>query len=132
MIRVVPDTNIIISAIFWKGKPYGVVRRGLEGEYSLVTSKEVLAEVVDRLKKKFNFPESDILLYIDIIFTYFYIVRKPSKFDAVRHKSDNKILETAFDGKADYIVTGDSDLLELKEFKGIKILTAEEFLSRRT
>ena len=46
----------------------------------------------------------------------------------VRNKKDNKIIECAFDGKADYIVTGDTDLLELKELKGIRIVTAKEFL----
>ena len=42
---------------------------------------------------------------------------------------DNKIIECALDGKAEYIVTGDPDLLELEEFKGVKILTANEFLN---
>ena len=60
--------------------------------------------------------------------TYCHIVNVESKFDAVRDKKDNKIIECAFDGKADYIVTGDPDLLILKEFKGIKIIKAKEFL----
>jgi putative PIN family toxin of toxin-antitoxin system len=128
MIRVVPDTNILISSIFWRGKPYEVIRRGIEGKYVLVTSKEILEELVDRLKNKFGFPECDILLYMDVIFTYFHIVSKTSKFSVSIDPKDNKILETAFDGKAGYIVTGDSHLLVLKEFRGIKILSADEFM----
>ncbi len=60
MTRVVPDTNIIISAIFWSGKPYQVITRGLKGEYQLVTSPEIIDEVVGKLRNKFNFPEDKI------------------------------------------------------------------------
>jgi len=60
--------------------------------------------------------------------TYCHVVDVTSKFDVVRDKKDNKIIDCAFDGKADYIVTGDPDLLELKEFREIKIVTAKEFL----
>ena len=128
MIRVLPDTNIIISSIFWRGNPYEVVRKGILGEYQLVISAEILDEVVDKLRNKFKFPEESIQELIDVLMTYCQIVDVKSKFDVVRDKKDNKIVECAFDGKADYIVTGDPDLLVLKEFKGIKIVKAKEFL----
>lgn len=60
MTRAVPDTNIIISAVFWRGNPYEVVRRGISGEYQLVTSAEILDEVADKLRNKFQFPEEGI------------------------------------------------------------------------
>ena len=128
MIRVLPDTNILISSVFWRGNPYEVVRRGILGEYQLVISAEILDEVVDKLRNKFKFPEESIQELIDILMTYCHIIDVTSKFDVVRDKKDNKIIECAFDGKADYIVTGDPDLLVLKEFKGIKIVKAKEFL----
>ena len=128
MISVVPDTNIIISSIFWQGKPYEVIRRGILGDYQLIISNEILDEVMDKLKNKFSFPEDNIHELIDIILTYCQIIEPVSRFDIVRDKTDNKILECAFDCKADKIVTGDQDLLDLKEFKGIKIVTAKEFL----
>ena len=128
MTRVVADTNIIISSVFWRGNPYEVVRRGILGEYQLVTSAEILDEVVDRLRNKFQFPEEGIQQLIDILLTYCHVIEPTSKFDAVRDKKDNKIIECAFDGHADYIVTGDLDLLELKEFRGIKIRNAKKFL----
>src|SRR3989338_2994797 len=129
MIRVLPDTNILISSVFWRGNPYEVVRRGILGEYQLVLSAEILDEVVDKLRNKFHFPEESIQELVDILMTYSHIVDVTSKFDVVRDKKDNKIVECAFDGKADYIVTGDPDLLELKEFRGIKIVKAKEFRS---
>lgn len=128
MIRVLPDTNIHISSVFWRGNPYEVVRRGILGEYQLVISAEILDEVVDKLRNKFQFPEESIQELIDILMTYCHIVDVTSKFDVVRDKKDNKIIECAFDGKANYIVTGDPDLIVLKEFRGIKIVTAKKFL----
>ena len=59
---------------------------------------------------------------------YSHVVEPSSKFDVVRDKKDNKIIECAFDSQANFIVTGDPDLLVLKEFHGIKIVTAKEFL----
>ena len=128
MIRVLPDTNIIISSVFWIGNPYEVIRRGILGGYKLVISAEILDEVVDKLRNKFQFPEESIQELIDILMTYCHIVEVTSKFDVVRDKKDNKIIECAFDGKVDYIVTGDPDLLVLKNFRGIKIVKAKEFL----
>lgn len=128
MIRVLPDTNIIISSIFWGGNPFEVMQKGLLGQYQLVLSVEILDEVVDKLRNKFQFPEENIQELVDVLLTHCHIVGVVSKFDVVRDKKDNKIIECAFDGDVDYIVTGDLDLLVLKEFKGIKIVNAKEFL----
>ena len=62
------------------------------------------------------------------IFDHFHIVQKISTLNVVRDPKDNKIVETAVDGGANYIVTGDPDLTDMKEFQGIKILTPNEFL----
>ncbi len=128
MIRAVLDTNIIISSIFWKGNPHEAVRRGILGGYKLVASAAIIDEITNKLRSKFQFPEKAIQDLVSILLTYGHIVEPISKFDAVRDKTDNKVLECAFDGKADFIVTGDPDLLILKEFKGIKIVTVKEFL----
>ena len=130
MIRVVLDTNIIVSSVFWKGNPHEVVRRGILGEYQLVASAEILDEVANKLRTKFKFPEESIQELVDILLTHSLIVEPTSKFDVVRDKSDNKVIECAFDGKADFIVTGDPDLLDLKEFKSTKIIAAKEFLEK--
>ena len=96
--------------------------------HTATRNDEILDEVVDRLRNKFQFPEESIQELIDILMTYCHIVEVTSKFDVVRDKKDNKIIECAFDGKVDYIVTGDPDLLVLKNFRGIKIVKAKEFL----
>ena len=84
MIRVLPDTNIIISSVFWRGNPYEVIRKGILGEYQLVISAEILDEVVGKLRNKFKFPEKSIQELIDILMTYCHIVDVTSKFDVVR------------------------------------------------
>ncbi|MBI2233021.1 MAG: putative toxin-antitoxin system toxin component, PIN family [Candidatus Aenigmarchaeota archaeon] len=128
MTRVVADTNIIISAIFWNGKPYRVISKGMQGEYQLVTSPEIIDEVLTKLRNKFQFPEDKIEEQANILMSLFHMIIPTTKIDVVRDKSDNKIIECAIDGKADFIVTGDPDLLNLKEYNGIRIVTANELL----
>ena len=128
MIRVLPDTNVLLSSVFWSGKPHQVVKQGLEGKYQLVTSVEMLEEFVNKMRNKFGFPEYQLYLLMETFFEYFHVVPKISSFNVVRDPTDNKVIETAFDGQVDYIVTGDPDLLVLKEFKGIRIVNPNEFL----
>lgn len=128
MIRVVADTNIIISSVFWKGYPHEVIRKGMAGDYQLITSTEILDEIVEKLGNKFQFPKEETRQLIDILLTYCHVIEPVSKFNVIRDKSDNKVIECAFDGKAQFIITGDSDLLDLKEFRGIRIRTAKDFL----
>ena len=70
MIRVVLDTNIIISYTFLKGNPHEVVRRGISGEYQLVASAEILDEAANKLRTKFKFPEESIQELANIIRSY--------------------------------------------------------------
>jgi putative PIN family toxin of toxin-antitoxin system len=129
MIRVVPDTNILISSVFWEGHPYEVIRRGILGEYQLVLSADILDELVDKLIHKFQFPEEQLQVFIDILLLYCEVIEPTSTFDIVRDKKDNNIISCAFDGKADYLVTGDPDLLVLKTFRSIKMITATDFIN---
>jgi len=93
MIRVLPDTNIIISSAFWIGNPYETIKRGILGEYQLIISAKILVEVVDKLRNKFHFPEENIQELIDILMTYCHVIDVTSKFDVVRDKKDNKIID---------------------------------------
>ncbi|MBI4017992.1 MAG: putative toxin-antitoxin system toxin component, PIN family [Candidatus Aenigmarchaeota archaeon] len=103
MIRAVPDTNIIISAVFWKGKPYQVILKGVKGDYELVTSPEIIGEVAERLRNKFNFPEDKIQEHLNILMALTHVVRPSTKLDIVRDRNDNKIIECAIDGEANFI-----------------------------
>lgn len=128
MTRVVLDSNIVIAAVFWKGLPFEVVRRGLSGEFDLVTSPGIIDEVSDKLRTKFGYPEVEIGKVVDIMLGLFHVVNPSSVFREVRDVKDDKILACAVDGIADFVVTGDSDLLVFSEFRGVKMVTARRFL----
>ena len=128
MIKAVLDTNVMISAVFWSGKPYQVLTKGLQGKYQPVTSPEIIEEVANKLRKKFNFPEDKIDEQINIMLTLFHVITPTAKIDVVRDKSDNKIIECAIESKSEFVITGDPDLLVIKEYESIKIVTPEEFL----
>lgn len=70
----------------------------------------------------------ELLMYVDILLSHFHLVQKTTTVTVCRDPKDNKILETALEGNAQYIVTGDPDLLVLKQFQGIRIVEPREFL----
>lgn len=128
MIKVVPDTNIIISAIFWKGNEYRLIRKGLKGQCVLILSLPIIEETVKKLKEKFDFPKEKTKSLVDLLLYFCHIVEPQTSLKVVEDPPDNKIIETAVEGNADYIVSGDNHLLKLGGYKGIKIVKAKELL----
>jgi len=124
------DTNILISAVFWRGGlPYNVVLNGLKKKYSIYLSPQILNELEEKLRIKFKFPENEIQNHIEVLIEYGEIVEPSFTIDIIKNDpDDNKILECAASCNADYIVSGDSHLLDLNEYNGIKILSAKKFL----
>ena len=132
MIRIVLDTNTIISAIGWKhSKPRRILEACLSGKYLLVESSGLLKEfvaVMERPKFGFISEEQKKELWARLI-NYCEIVEPTKKINIIKSDpSDNKVLECALEGKAQYIVSGDNHLLRLKVYMGIRIVTAAEFL----
>ncbi len=70
MIRIVPDTNVLISAIFWRGTPYKVVWSGFRGKYQFVLSLPILEEMIDRLLNKFKVPKEKNEEIVNILFQF--------------------------------------------------------------
>ena len=129
MLRVVLDTNIFVSSVFWKGNPYNVVRLALDDKIKICVSLEILQELEKVLRRNFEEEDGFIKNQINLILGYAEVINIVSKIKAVKEDpDDDKIIECAFDGKADYIVTGDPHLLNLKEFNGIKIVKAADFV----
>ena len=127
--KVVLDTNIFISGIFWKGSSNRVINNWREGKFILVTSLEAVSEII-KILKDFKIKLSDEMIkeWVDLIVRNSIIVEPKEKIDAVEDDpKDNIFIETAVAGNADYIVSQDTHLLKLKEFRGIKIITPEEF-----
>lgn len=129
-VAVVADTNIMISALFWKGNESEIIKLAEEGKITLLTSVAIL----DGLKKvlmygRFGLDEKTVDDNVKYILTLSKIITPKRRLDVIREDpADNRVLECALDGKARYIVSGDMHLLRLKEFRGIKIVHAREFL----
>ena len=129
MTRVVVDTNVVLSSVFWQGAPYELMSRGLNNEFELVTSPQIIDEVAEKLSVKFAYPEDQITVIVDVMMSLFHVVDTTSVFKHSRDANDDMVLACAVDGAADYLITGDKDLLVLNEFNGVKIIAAKEFLA---
>ncbi|MDD5772087.1 MAG: putative toxin-antitoxin system toxin component, PIN family [bacterium] len=132
MSKVVFDSNIFISSIVYGGKPRKVFELVIEGKIELYISKEILEEVEDVLQRpKFKYPSQMIDLVITEIQNISKIVIPRKKINYIKDDpEDNMILECAVGSKADYIVTGDEHLLNIKKYKNIQILNAADFLGK--
>lgn len=128
--KVVLDTNILISALGWNGKPRQIFERCIEGEFELIISQKQLVELQRVLDyPKFNFTEDEKETFISLILKIATIVDILGTVDVIKEDpDDNVILETAMTGKCRYLISGDPHLLQLKKLDQIEILTANEFL----
>lgn len=130
MLRVVLDTNVLVSAVITDGKPRELLRKGIANQFSIVTSHFIMKELVSVLRRpKFKTSEDEIHRIILALIRSSEVVNVKSKFQAVKQDpKDDAIINTAYDGRADIIVTGDKHLLEMKKFRGIKLITVESML----
>lgn len=123
------DTNIYISAIFWGGKPREVVDLGRDKKIYIFISADIQKEIAEKLKIKFKLDEIEIDCILSDISTFTIPVRVTKRIQAVADDpDDDKFIECAVSCRANYIVSGNKHLLDLKEYAGIKILKASEFL----
>ena len=127
-VNVVLDTNILISAIGFGGKPREILNLVLEREIMGVISPVLLAELEDVISKKFPKLENDFRRTRRRIKRRFKMVYPSETINVLRDKPDNRILEAAVERNCDYIITGDKELLKLGNFKKIKIVNTDQFL----
>lgn len=126
--KVVLDTNILVSALIYGGKPQQIYNLVFDKRIFAVTSSILLAELTEILVKKFNFNSDRIKQLEKIIQKSFQLVHPKKAIKLLIDEDDDRVLEAAFEGKCSYIVTGDKELLELKAFRNIKIITPDKFL----
>lgn len=130
--KIVFDTNVLISALIKEGNPRQLLFKIIKSKHQLIISREIMEELAvttteSRICKYME--ESDISDFIRNIAMTSKVVEVMSKFNAVKEDPDDDIMiRTAFDGHARYIVSGDRHLLELKRFRGVRIVTVEEML----
>jgi len=132
--RAVIDTNILIRALI---KPQGtvgpVLTRLRDGDYTLLYAEPLLDELVailalPRIRDKYHLTEDDVETVLALILLRGEPVVPQRRITVCRDPKDNIVLETAVAGDADYIVTGDKDLMVLHPFEGVPIVGPAEFL----
>lgn len=127
MLRVVFDTNIFISALFG-GFPDEAYRAALERRCTLIASPAILAELARTLRAKLHMPEPDIVAYVKQIGRIAEIVRPSQSVAVLRDEADNRVLECAEAGGVDLIISGDRDLLGLKQHGAVPIVRPADFV----
>jgi putative PIN family toxin of toxin-antitoxin system len=130
--RIVLDTNVLVSALGWRGPSHDIVASCLDYKYDLLLSPDLLTELEKVLRyPKFHFQDSAILDYLTLLAKSAEIVIPDLKVAIVQaDPDDNRVLECALAGNAEVIVTGDDHLLDLAEFEKILILRPKAFLDR--
>jgi len=128
--KIVLDANIFVSSFFWGGNPRLVLERVITGTDELFVTKEILDEIETVVgRPKFHADKEKTAYFINSIEEIANkIVPKRKINNGSRDKADNKYLECGITADVDYIISGDIHLLELKEYKNIKIITAKEYL----
>ncbi len=127
--RVVFDTNIFISALILPGgSADAAIMRIINGNATLVISREIIDEILTVLARKFS-KDAEALSRVAVNLAGLGELLHPTeRVKVLEDEADNRILECAVAGHAALIVTGDKAMLMLKKHQGIKIITLSEFL----
>lgn len=128
LVKVTLDTNILISALGFGGKPREILQIILANQIKAITSPILLAELEDVITKKFPILSYNFERINKRIRKKFRIVKPKMSLRIVKDDDDNRVLEAAAEGKCKYIITGDKELLKLGGYQNIRIVTADQFL----
>lgn len=126
--RVILDTNVVLSGILWHGPAKDIVNLWLEGKLTLLVSLPILEEYRDVLGR-FIRPEMELFSKWDHLLANTSELVEPLPLAPVcRDPKDHIFLEAAVGGKAEHLVSGDKDLIVLKDIRGIPIVPPGVFL----
>ena len=124
--KVIIDTNVFVAGIIWSGKPAQIVSKWLSGEFELVLSAELLAEYVEVIERLSKNPELGSH-WQETLIKRATFVAVTQTVDICRDPDDNFILALGLASSADYLISGDKDVLCISDFP-IKIVSPATFL----
>ena len=130
-LRIVLDTNVIISGILFGGIPRSILDMLISGQHDFFLSMAIIEEFREVLNRpKFGFDNGNALMVVEELHSLCTIVKpvKSIKF-IIDDPADNKILECAVAANAEIIISGDSHLLSIGSYNGIKILSPRQLIS---
>jgi putative PIN family toxin of toxin-antitoxin system len=129
-VKVVFDTNVYVSALVLPGsRADDALQRIVSGRDQLLLSRAILAELLDVLARKFSRDAEElsrVAVFLDELGT---MIETTSTIEDLADDPDNRILECAIDGGAECVVTGDSAMLALKTWRGIRIMSLAGYLA---
>ena len=135
MTRAVVDTNVLVSGLISdQGAPRQIVNVWHQRQFTLLTSALIVAEVVrvlryPHLQTTYQLSEEDVLLVRDALLNDAPVLEDLYQVEYSRDPKDNMFLACALEGHPDYLVTGDTHLLEIKFYHGVQIVTPHRFLN---
>jgi putative PIN family toxin of toxin-antitoxin system len=123
------DTNVLLAAIITEGICSKLLHRARIGECSLISCPFIMKELRRILSKKFRLSQEELALVMEPISEAIsQVIEHNLKItDVCRDADDDNIIACAVAARADYLVTGDFDLLEIKSYKDTKIITPRDF-----
>jgi putative PIN family toxin of toxin-antitoxin system len=131
-VRIVLDTNVFVSGVFFSGPPYEILRAWSHGKVQIVMSEEILEEyrrVGEELSEQF--PEVDLEPMVALLVTQGQICLPTELPGPVcDDPDDDKFLACAVAGKVKVIVSGDKHLLKVSGYRGIDVLRPRKFLEQ--
>jgi putative PIN family toxin of toxin-antitoxin system len=131
-VRVVFDTNIFISAFATAGlQAQKAIDRVTVGNDRLLISKQIIDEILNVLERKFGRDSEGVARTAVLLAEMGEILATKQRLRLLKDDPDNRILECAIAGRADLIVTGDRELLDLKQFDSIRIVSLRSYLDMK-
>lgn len=128
-LTVVIDTNVWISGLIFGGKPETILKLFIDGKIAVIISEEIMTELRRIITAKFPLFKPKLgLLEASIRDDAILVPLGENTIKVSRDADDNKVIESAVIGKADYIISGDDDLLILKNYKNVTIVKPATFL----
>lgn len=127
--RATIDTNIYVSALVYRGNPLRLLDLAAAGGIEVAISGAIMAETLRILRNKFGWSAERLEGARELILSFASMVSPSNTLDAVQaDMSDNRIVECAVAAGSEVIITGDSHLLDLSEYRGIKVVRVADFL----
>jgi putative PIN family toxin of toxin-antitoxin system len=125
--RIVLDTNVIISALLFDRLPERLLLSVQGGSNQLVLSSYIITETIHILESRFNVQPANLKLLQQLLNEAEVVYFQPF-LHILTDEPDNRIVETAVRGEAKYLVTGDKLLLKLKQYKDIQVVSVKNCL----
>ena len=129
--RAVLDTNVLVSALFWRGSSHTCIQAAEAGLYVFISADEILQELHDKLIEKFDNTPEEAQASVAGFRRLATLVSLSGQSGWVRDDpDDDKFIEAAIVGNAEVVVSGDHHVLKLRGLQGIEVSTPRRFLER--